>query len=308
MNPTNGPRVAFFGTAAFAVPALRALTRRCRIVAVYARPPRPAGRGRRTADSPVAAFARELAIEPRVPAAFDEDDATELMKLRPDVAVAAAYGLLIPEPMLSVPHAGFLNVHPSLLPRWRGAAPVQRAILAGDRETGVSIIRLTAKLDAGPIVRRARVALGEGEIAGEVENRLARIGADLLLEAVDAASADTLELEQQDEAGATYAEKLTREEERVRWCESAARVVRRIHALSPRPGAWCEAKGERLRILRARAEEGCGPPGVALDDALLIACGTGATRILEAQRPGKRALRAHDLLRGFAVREGERFG
>ncbi len=306
MTSAARPRAAFFGTSEFAVPALERMAAEADLVAVYTRPPRAAGRGRRVRETPVALASRALGLEPRAPFRLGDDAlADELRSLDLEFGVVASFGALIPETLLAIPRRGFWNVHPSLLPRWRGAAPVQRAILAGDRLTGVSIMKVVAALDAGPIAAMEKAAIGERETAGALETRLAQQGAELLARTLRSIG-DTTPREQ-DPAAATYAEKISREDERIDWQEDAAAVLRRVRALSPRPAAWSLLGDERVRILDAEKSGGGGAPGVALDDQLLVACGSGAIRVLEAQRQGKRTLGAADLLRGFPIPAGSQF-
>lgn len=306
MTGAARPRSAFFGTSEFAVPSLERMAAETDLVAVYTRPPRAAGRGGRMRETPVALASRALGIGPRAPSRLGDDAlAEELRSLDLEFGVVASFGVLIPEALLAIPRRGFWNVHPSLLPRWRGAAPVQRAILAGDCLTGVSIMKVVAALDAGPIAAIEKTAIGERETAGALETRLAQQGAELLARTLRSIGDTTAR--EQDPAAATYAEKISREDERIDWQEDAEAVLRRIRALSPRPAAWSLLGNERVRILDAVESGGGGTPGVALDDRLLVACGSGAIRILEAQRPGKRTLGAADLLRGFPIPAGSQF-
>lgn len=306
MSDAREHRTAFFGSSGFAVPSLERLVEESAVIAVYTRPPQPAGRGGRVRETPVARASRSLGIEPRAPKSLgDPAFAAELEALKLDFGIVASFGALIPEPILAIPRHGFWNVHPSLLPRWRGAAPVQRAILTGDRTTGVSIMRVVAELDAGPVALAEQTTIGSGETAGELESRLATNGADLLVQAI--ACIDSLEITAQDPGTATYAEKITREDERIDWREDSDAVLRRLRALNPRPGAWSMLAQERIRILAARKATGTGTPGRVLDDQLLVACGVGAIRVLQAQRQGKRVMGVADMLRGFPIPAGSQF-
>ncbi len=303
MTDSGPARTVLFGSSAFCLPTLERLAAETDLVAAYTRPPRPAGRKGALRETPVATAARALGLEARTPSALRGPDAErELRSLEPDFCVVASFGATIPDSLLAVPLHGFWNVHPSLLPRWRGAAPVQRAILAGDRTTGVSIMKVVTELDAGPVAAAVETPIGETETAGELENRLASDGATLLLRTL--ARIREVELREQDPACATYAAKIGRADERIDWREDSAAVLRRIRALCPRPGAWCLAGGERIRIYAATAAAGSGEPGEALDDAFRVACGSGAILVLQAQRPGRRCLPAAELLRGFPVLEG----
>ena len=306
MKRSGQARVAFFGSSTFAVPSLQRIAAELDLVAVYTQPPSRAGRGRRMRETPIALASRTLGMEPGVPSSLkDAALADELRSLQLEFGIVASFGGLIPESLLAIPRRGFWNVHPSLLPRWRGAAPVQRAILAGDRRTGVSIMQVVAELDAGPVAAARETEIGPNETAGALEDRLAELGAELLVDSL--ADVDSFTLARQDPAAVTYAAKITRDDERIDWRQDAVAVLRRIRALSPRPAAWTMLAGERLRIHRAEVAQGEGPPGHVLDAALRVACGTGAIRILEAQRPGKRSMTAADMLRGFPVPAGAEF-
>ncbi len=295
-------RIIFMGTPDFSVPVLERLVAEGHEVAcVYCQPPRPAGRGKKPRPSPVQARAEALGLPVRHPARLRDAEAQEAFAaLEADVAVVVAYGLILPQPVLDAPRLGCLNIHASLLPRWRGAAPIQRAIMAGDAETGVCIIQMEAGLDTGPVLLREVLAIGAEETAGELHDRLSALGARLVAEAL--ARLDALKPEPQPEAGVTYAAKIDKAEARVDWTVPAAQVDRLIRGLSPFPGAWCEIGGERVKLLRSRAVPGSGAPGQVLE-GLTVACGEGAVQILEAQRSGGRALRAEDFLRGYQMPE-----
>ncbi|MCB1311855.1 MAG: methionyl-tRNA formyltransferase [Sedimentitalea sp.] len=299
-------RIIFMGTPEFAVPALEALAEAGHeIVAVYSQPPRPAGRGRKDRSSPVQARAEALGLPVRHPASLKSSEVqAEFAALKADVAVVAAYGLILPQPVLDAPGRGCLNIHASLLPRWRGAAPIQRAIMAGDAETGICIMAMEAGLDTGPVLLRARMPIGAEETAGELQARLARMGAELIVEALE--QLDALVPEPQPAAGVSYAAKIDKAEARVDWTRPAEEVDRQIRGLSPFPGAWCEIGGARVKLLGARLAEGSGAPGEALDDALTVACGVGAVALTRLQRAGKGAQEAPDFLRGWPVARGTR--
>ncbi|MBP7240468.1 methionyl-tRNA formyltransferase [Amaricoccus sp.] len=297
-------RLVFMGTPDFARASLDALVGAGHeIAAVYSQPPRPAGRGQKPRPSAVAARAGALGIEVRTPVSLrDPAEQAAFVALGAEAAVVAAYGLILPRPILAAPARGCLNVHASLLPRWRGAAPIQRAILAGDAETGVAIMQMEAGLDTGPVLLAEPVAIGPEETAGALHDRLAALGARLIVDAL--ARLDDLPPVPQPAEGVTYAAKIDKAEARVDWTRPAAEVDRLIRALSPAPGAWCEIGAERVRLLRSRPAEGQGAPGEALDDALTIACGDGAVRILEVQRAGRGPTDAAAFLRGFPVPGG----
>ena len=282
-------RVIFMGTPDFSVPVLDALAGAGHeVAAVYCQPPRPAGRGKRDRPSPVQARAEALGLRVRHPAGLKgAEEQAEFAALGADVAVVVAYGLILPQAVLDAPRQGCLNIHASLLPRWRGAAPIQRAVMAGDAETGVCVMRMEAGLDTGPVLLREAVAIGPEETAGEVHDRLSRLGARLIVEVL--ARLDELAPQPQPETGVTYADKIDKAEARVAWTRSAEEVDRQIRALAPFPGAWCMAGGERVKLLGSRLAEGQGAPGEVLDAAPTVACGRGAVRLLRLQRAGRAA-------------------
>lgn len=296
-------RLIFAGTAEFAVPSLERLAGCHEIRCVLTQPDRPAGRGRRLKPTPVRARAEALGLRVATPGKLDSEVIAELKAMRADVLVVVAYGLLIPEALLrAFPHGG-LNVHPSLLPRWRGAAPVERAMQAGDAETGVAIMRMDSGLDTGPVFRVERTAIEPSETAGELSARLARRGANLLLEVLDGLAGGAIRAQPQS-GTPSYAARLERAEARLDFARDASGLAREVLALNPRPGAWAECEGERIRILRAVALPGsAGPPGriiAATAEGIDVACGRGVLRILELQRPGKRPCGAADQVHGRA--------
>ncbi len=293
-------RLIFMGTPDFAVPALDALVeRRHDLAAVYTQPPRPAGRGQRSRLSPVHARAESLGLAVRHPKTLrGAREQGEFAELDADAAVVAAYGLILPQPVLDAPARGCLNIHASLLPRWRGAAPIHRAVMAGDAETGVCIMQMEAGLDTGPILLRRATLIGMADTAGDLHDRLAVMGAEMIAEALT--QLDRLRSAPQDDALATYARKIAKDEARVDWTLPAVEVDRLIRGLSPFPGAWCLAGGERVKLLRSRLATGAGAPGQRLS-GLTVACGDGAVEILEAQRAGRKPMSAEDVLRGAAL-------
>lgn len=289
----------FMGTPDFSVPALRALAARHTILAVYSQPPRPAGRGQKDRPSPVHQAALDLGLPVRHPVNFrDPADVAAFAALKADAAVVVAYGLLLPKPVLEAPAKGCLNIHASLLPRWRGAAPIHRAILEGDPQTGISIMQMDAGLDTGPVLLCRATPIGPGDTTGDLHDRLATMGAEMITETLN--RLDTLTPEPQPAEGVTYAKKIDKAEARIDWTRPAEQVARQINGLSPFPGAWCLMGSERLKLLRARPVTGEGAPGQPLH-GLTIACGTGAVEILLAQREGKRPMEAQDLLRGLTL-------
>jgi len=302
-------QLAFMGTPDFAVPILEALDEaRHEIAAVYSQPPRPTGRGHRPQPSPVARAASARGIEVRTPAKLVGDDIEHFRAFRLDVAVVAAYGLILPREILAAPRFGCLNVHASLLPRWRGAAPIERAILAGDAVTGITIMQMDEGLDTGPILLQESVPIDRETTAAGLRDRLAALGARLILVALEQAAAGILVAVPQPGEGVTYAKKLRREEGRIDWREDTASIERKVRALNPAPGVWFEHAGERIKVLRARAiaRGSDAAPGTALDDVLTIACGIGAIQLEILQRPGRAALAAAEFLRGYRIAAGTR--
>lgn len=305
-------RIIFMGTPDFAVPSLRALVAAGhQVVAAYSQPPRPAGRGKKLQPSPVHLAAEALGIAVRTPVSLKgADELAEFAALEADVAVVAAYGLILPVPVLAAPRLGCLNVHGSLLPRWRGAAPIQRAVMAGDPESGVCVMRMEAGLDTGPVASRARVPIGPDTTGGELHDALAALGAELMAEALESLAKGELSFTPQPEEGATYAPKIDKAERRIDWRRPARELHNLVRGLSPFPGAYFEADfghgRERVKVLRARADEGAGPPGRALDDEGLIACGEGALRLLRVQRAGKAPMGIEEFLRGRRLGKGQR--
>ena len=296
-------RVVFMGTPEFSVVALQALIEAGHeIVCVYSQPPRPAKRGQKERPSPVHAHAEAAGLEVRTPLNFkDEADRESFAALKADVAVVVAYGLILPQAILDAPRLGCLNIHASLLPRWRGAAPIHRAIESGDRETGVGIMQMEAGLDTGPVLFVDRLSIGDTETTGALHDRLAAMGGRLIVQALD--QIDTLTPTPQPEAGTTYAHKIDKSETRIDWSEPAQTVKRKINAFSPFPGAWFEVAGERVKALRAGAIDAAGMPGEVLE-GLTIACGEGAVQLLDVQRAGKKAGSAEDFLRGHPIAPG----
>jgi methionyl-tRNA formyltransferase len=276
------------------------------IAAVYTQPARPKGRGYAEEPSPVAKLAAAHGLLLRTPPTLKNEEAqAEFAALQLDAAVVAAYGLILPGPVLDAPRLGCFNLHASLLPRWRGAAPIQRAIMAGDEETGIMVMRMAEGLDTGPVLMAQSVQIGR-RTCGELQNELARLGASLMARALAALERGSIAERPQPETGVTYAKKILKEEARIDWSRSAQEVDCLIRALSPAPGAWTEAKAERLKILYAELAEGSGTPGEMLDENLTIACGSGALRLIRLQRAGRGVMSATELLRGFALPRGAR--
>ncbi|WP_137124950.1 methionyl-tRNA formyltransferase [Roseomonas sp. HF4] len=300
-------RLAFMGSPGFAVPALRALHAAGHdIAAVYCQPPRPAGRGQRETPCPVHRAALDLGLPVRTPARLKRDAAEHaaFAALGLDAAVVAAYGLILPRAMLDAPRRGCLNIHASLLPRWRGAAPIHAAILAGDAETGITIMRMEEGLDTGPMLLKEAVPIFPATTVQDLHDRLAEAGARLILRAL----AEDPPGVPQPEERVTYAPKLTKEDGRIDWQDDAAALERRVRALNPWPGTFFTHAGEQVRVLAARPVPGAGPPGTVLDDAALVACGEGTLRLTRLQRPGRAPLDAEAFLRGFSLARGTVLG
>lgn len=292
-------KIIFMGTPDFSVPVLDALHQLHEIVAVYCQPPRPAGRGKADRPSPVQARAEALKLPVRHPVSLrSEGAAKDLAALGADVAVVVAYGLILPQAVLDAPRHGCLNIHASLLPRWRGAAPIQRAIMAGDQATGICIMQMEAGLDTGPVLLREAVAIGTEETSADLHDRLSALGARLIVQALDRLA--DLRAEPQPEAGVTYAAKIDKAEARVDFTRPAVEVDRLIRGLSPFPGAWVDIRGERVKLLRSRLTDGAGAPGEVLR-GFVVACGSGAVEITEAQREGKRPMPVAEVLRGLVL-------
>jgi len=294
-------RIVFMGSPDFAVPSLNALVEAGHdVVAAYAQPPRPAGRGKAERKTAVHERAEALGIEVRTPRTLrNEEEQAQFRALDADLAVVAAYGLILPKAILEAPKAGAVNVHASLLPRWRGAAPIQRAILAGDEVSGVTIMRMDEGLDTGPMLLKHELGI-RGKNAGQVTDELAKIGAQALIAWLDHPTPP----EPQPDEGATYASKIDKAEARIDWRKSALSIARQVRAFSSAPGAWFEANGERIKLLVAAIADGSGDPGQVLDDRLTIAASDGAIRPLKVQRAGRAPMNPDELLRGFAIPKG----
>ena len=301
-------RLIFMGTPDFAVPTLIELAARGHeIAAVYTRAAKPAGRGMDLQRTPIEREARRLALAVRTPKTLKDDDVQKIFHAHnADAAVVVAYGLILPKPILEAPRLGCFNVHASLLPRWRGAAPINRAIMAGDAESGVTIMKMDEELDTGAMAMAERTAIGADMTAGELHDALSRVGADLMLRVLAAAERDSLSLTPQPANGVTYAEKISKNETRIDWGKSWKQVHDHIRGLSPFPGAWFEFDGVRVKVLRSIRGESAGPPGILLDNRLTVACGDGAVQLVQVQRAGRQPMSADEFLRGTPVKAGAR--
>ena len=306
-------RLIFMGTPDFAVPTLLELVAHGHeIAAVYTRAAKPAGRGMKLQPTPVEVEARRLGIPVETPVTLKTPEALEKFRAHhADAAVVVAYGMILPQAILDTPKLGCFNLHASLLPRWRGAAPINRAIMAGDAETGVMVMKMDAGLDTGDVAMAERMAISDAMTAADLHDALARLGGDLMVRAIGALERGRLQLTKQSDEGVTYAAKIEKTEARIDWNKPAHTVLRHIHGLSPFPGAWCEIaiEGEQLRvkILRCAMVDGTGAPGDVLDDHLAVACKQGAIRILELQRAGRQPMKAEEFLRGTPLKPGAHF-
>jgi len=307
-------RIVFMGTPAFAVPTLAEIVGAGHeVLAAYAQPPRAAGRGMADRKSAVQAFAEAAGIPVLTPVNFKTDaDKATFAQHAADAAVVVAYGLLLPSAVLEAPRLGCFNLHPSKLPRWRGAAPIQRPVMAGDTETAVMVMRMEQGLDTGPVCLGEQVPIGADVTAGEMEDVLAQLGASLMVRALAALERGSLDCTPQSSDGVTYAKKIDKAEARIDFAKDAGEVHNLIRGLSPFPGAWFEAgadgKRERIKVLRSTIADGSGAPGTVLDDQLTVACATGAVRLAELQRAGKRPMSAAEVLRGFPLPRGTLIG
>lgn len=305
-------RLVFMGTPEFAVPTLLALAAHGHdIAAVYTREPKPAGRGMKLQETPVALAAHRLQAPVLTPKTLRTDEALANFRAHEaDAAVVVAYGMILPQAILDAPELGCYNLHGSLLPRWRGAAPLNRAIMAGDAETGVMVMKMDAGLDTGDVAMAERIAITDAMTVTDVHDQLARLGADLMVRAMAALERGGLQLTKQSEDGVTYAAKIDKTEAKIDFAKPARAVLRHIHGLSPFPGAWCELPIDgapvRIKVLRCALAEGRGTPGEVIGDDLTIACGDGAIRIAQLQRAGKQPMTAEDFLRGTPIAKGVR--
>ncbi|MDW3224549.1 MAG: methionyl-tRNA formyltransferase [Paracoccaceae bacterium] len=300
-------RVTFMGTPDFSVPVLNALVEAGHeVVCVYCQPPRPAGRGKKERPSPVQARAEELGLTVRTPKSLkDAKEQADFAGLDADIAVVVAYGLILPQPVLDAPARGCLNIHASLLPRWRGAAPIHRAIMAGDTETGVCIMQMEAGLDTGPVLSRQKTRIAPGDTTASLHDRLSEMGATLIVQTL--ADLDAKTAIPQTANGVSYAQKIDKSEARVDWHRSAIEIDRQIRGLSPFPGAWTLHGDTRVKLLASKPAQGSGAPGTVLLDPLRVACGEGAVELTRLQRAGKGSQDAQEFLRGWPLAPGTKF-
>jgi methionyl-tRNA formyltransferase len=304
-------RLIFMGTPGFAVPTVVALAAAGHdIAAVYTRAAKPAGRrGLELQPTPVEREARRIGLPVLTPANFKSEEAQAVFRAhKADAAIVVAYGLILPEPILNAPRLGCFNIHASLLPRWRGAAPINRAVMAGDKESGVTIMKMDQSLDTGAMAMAECIKISADMTAGDLHDALARLGSDLILRALAAAERSSLSLTPQPAAGVTHAAKISKNETRVDWSKPWQSVHNHIRGLSPFPGAWFEIGGARTKALRSTRGEGSGKPGTTLDDRLTIACGDGAVRLTQVQGEGRKAMSADEFLRGTPVKAGTQLG
>jgi len=298
-------KIVFMGTPEFSVPTLQALVKnKFNILKVYTQPPKKSKRGQKIHPSPIEEFSKKNKIDFRNPFHLDDEEFKIFKKLSPDLVIVVAYGQIIPKKFFNTARFGFINVHASLLPKWRGAAPIQRAIMNGDKETGVSIMKIEEKLDSGPVLASKEIKLDLNVTYGEIEKKLSEIGAALLIENLKKLENDKAEFVDQVHSEATYAKKIDKNETRINWNLEASRVVSHIHSLSPNPGAWFEYKNERFKVLRVNKSSASGKPGMLIDENLIIACKSDSIQILEIQRQGKNKQTAKDFLLGNKISKG----
>ncbi|PQM61110.1 MAG: methionyl-tRNA formyltransferase [Rhodobacteraceae bacterium] len=297
-------RVIFMGTSSFGVPTLQALIdNNCKVVGVYTQPPRPAGRGKKLRMSPIGLFAQKHDLKLRFPEDFSSSfEISEFESLQPDIVIVVAYGLILPKKLLTISKFKFFNIHASLLPRWRGAAPIQRALLAGDKKTGISIIELEPSLDTGPIVLQRYLAIESYDNMGTIYEKLSHIGANLIGELFK--TIQTPSFVAQGSEGVKYAKKIEKSETQIDWCNGARAIDCKVRAFSPSPGAWFALEGERIKILACQVSNGAGDPGVVLDEYFQVACGNGSIFPTVLQRAGKSPLNATEFLRGYKAPVG----
>jgi len=299
-------KIVFMGTSEFSVPTLETLIKnKFSIVAAYTQPPKKSKRGQKINPSPIEEFSKKNKINIRNPITLNNDDEFKNFKeLSPDIVVVVSYGQIIPKNFLNISKFGFINIHASLLPKWRGAAPIQRAIMNGDKKIGVSIMKIEEKLDSGPVIASKEIELDQNDIHGDIEKKLSKIGADLLVESLKSLKAGNLKFINQVHSEATYAKKIDKNETKINWDLDASKVLAHIHGLSPSPGAWFKYENERFKVLRAKISTANGKPSYVLDENLTVACKSNSIQILELQRQGKNKQTAKEFLLGKKIGAG----
>ena len=298
-------KIIFMGTPEFSIPALKVLKQsKHKIVCVYTQPPKKKSRGQKKLKTPVHIFSENEGIKVKTNKLTDENEYENFMKLNPDIVVVVAYGQIIPDIYLKNPNLIFLNLHASLLPKWRGAAPIERAILNKDKETGISIMKIEKKLDAGPFMKQLTIKINKETTSGELKNKLSILGADALEESIELISSNKVNFNQQNEKDATYAKKINKVESRINWKDKAENIIAKINAFNPKPGAWFLLKDERIKILKAKEVIKKGEEGQILDNKLTVGCSTNAIQILKLQKEGKREMDSIEFLAGNNLEKG----
>ena len=298
--------VIFMGTPEFSLPALKELIKNnFNILSIYTQPPKKSKRGQKINISPIEEFVKKKELNLKTPSSLKNDEEFKFFKnLSPDLAVVVAYGQIIPKNFLEIPKFGFVNIHASLLPRWRGAAPIQRAIMNGDKKIGVSIMKIEEKLDSGPVLSSKEIELNQNSTYGEIEKKLSVLGADLLVETLKNFVNKKIELKKQEDSKVTYAKKISKDETRINWNLEADKIIAHIHGISPSPGAWFEYKGDRFKVFKAIKSSLSGKPGTVINENLNIACKSNSIQILELQKQGKNKQTAKEFLLGYKINSG----
>jgi len=297
--------IIFMGTPNFAVPILKSIKNlNHNILEVYTQPPNKKNRGQKIKNSPIHDFSNKLNLSVRCPIAFDEEEINHIKKLNPDLVIVVAYGKILPVKLLNLDKVLFLNVHASLLPRWRGAAPIQRAIMNLDNETGVSIMKIVTKLDAGPVLLQSKIKITKEINYKELSSQMSELGAKLILDTLKLIESKRANFTEQNESEATYAKKIEKSETKINWNDDAEKIVAKINAFSPNPGCWFELNGNRVKIIKAKKVIGEGIPGTILNDKFIIACSKNAIQIIELQKEGKQKMTAEEFLRGNKIKTG----
>ena len=298
--------IIFMGTPDFAVPILKSINNlNHNVLEVYTQPPNKKNRGQKIQNSPIHDFSNKLNLPVRCPIAFDEEEINHIKKLNPDLVIVVAYGKILPVKLLNLDKVLFINVHASLLPRWRGAAPIQRAIMNLDHETGVSIMKIVTKLDAGPILLQSKIKITKEITYKELSNQMSELGAKLILDTLKLIESKRTDFTEQNESEATYAKKIEKSETKVNWNDDAEKIVAKINAFSPNPGCWFELNGNRIKIIKAKKVIGEGIPGKILNDKFTIACSKNAIQIIELQKEGKQKIKADEFLKGNKIKTGQ---